>query len=131
MTFEPIDDDEYETTATRPRPRRPGRRAIRRRYAILGVLAENGPTSGIDLCWLLHRSSGTIYPDLAALEADGRVVGEWHDVRDGYPRWRLYRLPTDDERRARRKRSFTEVFFDPALVKPPPLRWAPRPAHGI
>lgn len=76
-----------------------GRHAERRRYAILGALAEHGPTGALELCRLLRRPSGTIYPDLAALESDRRIVGEW--LTGPWPRRRLYRLPTDDERAAR------------------------------
>lgn len=72
------------------------RRAARRRYAILGALAEHGPATATQLCQLLHRASGTLYPDLAVLEGEGRVVGKW--TTGPHPRRRLYRLPTPQER---------------------------------
>jgi hypothetical protein len=95
VTFEPIDHDDDTAPTTR---RRAGRRAERRRYAILGALAEHGPTGALELCRLLRRPAGTLYPDLSALEADRRVVGEW--LTGPWPRRRLYRLPTVDERAA-------------------------------
>jgi hypothetical protein len=102
MSFAPWrEDDEDEA-----RPRRVGRRAARRRYAIVGALAEHGRMSGLGLCLTLHLPSGTIWPDLAALEGDGRIVGEWvAPLAPLLPPRRLYRLPTDDERRAHRKRA--------------------------
>jgi len=82
--------------------RRARRRAALRCYAILGALAENGPTSESELCRLLHRPLGTLYPDLAALEHHGRVTGEWLLTPAGQPRRRLYRLTTAQERAATR-----------------------------
>lgn len=82
------------------------KRADRRRYAIVGALAERGPSTGIDLCIALYRGLGTIYPDLVVLENDGRIVSEWAaPLTPLSPPRRLYRLPTDDERRAHRKRA--------------------------
>ena len=98
MTFEPIDHDETEDAPPVTRRRVAGRRAERRRYAILGALTEHGPTPALDLGKRLRRPAGTIYPDLAALESDRRIVGEW--LPGPWPRRRLYRLPTDDERAA-------------------------------
>lgn len=81
-------------------------RTVRRRYAILGVLAEWGALNATTLCTLLHHPCATLYADLAALEGDGRIVGEWVVYAPaGQPRRRLYRLPTDDERAARHART--------------------------
>ena len=101
MTFEPIDwPDEYETAATRPRPRRRilGRRAHRRRLEILGALLA-GPAPESDLACRCRRMPGTLYADLVKLEHEGEVTIE--RVRyDGRPRT-AYRLPTLEERAAR------------------------------
>lgn len=104
------------------------RRAERRRFAIVGVLAEYGPSTGFGLCLILHRPSGTIYPDLAALEDQGRIVGEWLLTPAGQPRRRLYRLATDGERRAHRSRR--EQLETATQGTRTPLRIVPRPAGG-
>lgn len=106
------------------------RRADRRRFAILGVLAEHGPSTGIDLCLTLHLPSGTIYPDLAALESDGRIVGEWGQVDALGPRRRLYRLATDEERRAHRRRR-EELEAAKRAGRTRPLRVVPQPHGGV
>lgn len=119
------------------------RRTDRRRYAILGVLAERGPSTGLDLCLILHRPSGAIYPDLAALEDQGRIVGEWEkpnfstpffapalrDERGPRPRRRLYRLATDDERRAHRARR-EQLEAARRAGRTRPLQIVPKPALG-
>lgn len=66
------------------------RRVVRRRYSILGVLAERGPSTGIEICYVLRRATGTIYPDLAWMEGYGLIASEWAD--EPHPRRRLYRL---------------------------------------
>lgn len=75
MTFEPIGDDEYELAATRPRPRRTSRRAERRRLAIVGAiaLADGGIATASAIEHATRRAPGTLYPDLAALEHQGRI----------------------------------------------------------
>lgn len=84
-------------------------RRINRHFAILGALAEYGPQDGWELCQLLRRPSGTIYPDLAALEHEGRIVAEWAEVDAFGPRRRVYRLPTSYERAARARAVQTET----------------------
>lgn len=103
------------------------RRADRRRFAIVGVLAEHGPTSGFDLCLILHRPSGTIYPDLAALEHEGRIVADWTEVDVLGPRRRLYRLSTDDERHGHRRRR-EQLEAAKQVGRTRPLRVVPKPA---
>lgn len=98
MTFESIDDDEYETAATRPRPKRVGRRAERRRLAIVGAiaLAADGIATARDIERAVHRAPGTLYADLAALEHHGRIVSQNRYV-GGWPRGLEYRLATAEE----------------------------------
>lgn len=67
------------------------KRAVRRRYAILGVLAETGPTNALTICRMLRRGPGTVYPDLAWMEDHGLVAADWEERADGRPRRRLYR----------------------------------------
>lgn len=67
------------------------RRAVRRQYAILGVLARLGPLTQTSIALELHRGLGTLYPDLAVLEHNGWIVSEWN--ADYGARVRLYRLP--------------------------------------
>lgn len=82
------------------------RRALRRRYAILGALHEHGPQYEDGLCTLLRAASGTLYADLGALERDYLIVGEEGAPTVAQPSRRLYRLANADERdrgwRARR-----------------------------
>jgi DNA-binding PadR family transcriptional regulator len=106
------------------------RRGDRRCFAIVGVLAERGPSTGIDLCTALHRGPGTIYPDLMGLEQQGRVVGYWGDTMPGTQlRRRLYRLATDDERRDHRRRQ-EQLKAAKQAARIPPLRVVPKPAIG-
>lgn len=108
------------------------RRAERRRWAIVGVLAERGPSTAPAIAEALYRNAGAIYYDLMVLEEDeARVVSYWGGTVPGTElRRRMYRLSTDDERGAhRRRRSLTELFFDPASVPPPRRRWL-SPAMG-
>lgn len=103
MTFESIDDDEYEAAATRPRPRRRlrGRNAGRRRQAIVDLLDEYGPLTRDELAAELRRRSIRSRPlnrDLFALIVDARVVC-YRDPEDlGWPRQHLYRLATAGEK---------------------------------
>lgn len=102
MSFEPWrDDDEYETAATRPRPRRRrvGRRAERRRYAILGALAEHGPQRTRDVAKCLRIGLVETGNQLLLLEKQGRVVSELTLAPPGEPLPRFYRLPHEWERR--------------------------------
>lgn len=118
------------------------RRADRRRWAIIGVLAECGPLNAVAIAELLHRNGGAIYYDLMVLEDQGRIVGEWekpgctevfHDpaLTGGQPfrpRRRLYRLATDDERRAHGdRRRALEAAKQAGRARP--LRVVPQP-HG-
>lgn len=74
------------------------KRAVRRRYAILGVLALDGPSYALDLCKALRRGPGTIYPDLSWMEIHGLVAADWVNQSEGRPRRRRYRLTTPAER---------------------------------
>jgi len=108
------------------------RRGDRRRFGIVGVLAEHGPCTAIDLCQALHRGPGTIYPDLVTLEQrEGRVVSYWGATVPGTElRRRMYRLANSDERaehHRRRKELLEAARQAPAL---PPLRIVPKPAIG-
>lgn len=98
MTFGPIGGDEYETAATRPRPKRVGRRAERRRLAIVGAiaLADGGIATVDGIERATHRAPGTLYADLAALEYHGRIVSQNRYV-GGWPRGLEYRLATAEE----------------------------------
>jgi hypothetical protein len=71
--------------------RRPScyRRALLVKYAILGVLATNGPSTSAEVAGILRRRPGGTLMDLAVMERVwGQVVSEWADE----PRRRLYRL---------------------------------------
>jgi len=106
------------------------RQGDRRRFAIVGVLAERGPSTAISLCHALHRGPGTIYPDLVALEQQGRVVSYWGDAVPGTElRRRMYRLATDDERRDHQRRREQLEAAKRAPAKPP-LRVVPKPCGG-
>jgi len=107
------------------------RQGDRRRFAIVGVLAEEGPSTAISLCHALHRGPGTIYPDLVALEQQGRVVSYWAagtGTGTGTRR-RLWRLATDDERRDHQRRREQLEAAKRAPAKPP-LRVVPKPCGG-
>lgn len=71
------------------------KRADRRRYAILGVLAEEGPCGVSVLERRLRREPGTLYPDLAVLEHFGRIKVLLPDREPGHT---AYRLATTAER---------------------------------
>jgi len=106
------------------------RQGDRRRFAIVGVLAEQGPSAAISLCHVLHRGPGTIYPDLVALEQQGRVVSYWGHVVPGTElRRRMYRLANDDERRDHQRRREQLEAAKRAPAKPP-LRVVPKPCGG-
>lgn len=92
------------------------RRSERRQYAILGALHEHGPLFELDLCNLLYRWPGTLYPDLASLEGDGLVVGEWQPHVADKPRRRRYRVTTDAERDDGRRRLQEYLLVE--LAKP-------------
>lgn len=71
-----------------------GRRAVRRRYAILGVLGEIGPATATAIADRLARNGGAIYADLVWMEQGGLITAEWEQRGDGRPRRRLYRPST-------------------------------------
>lgn len=68
------------------------RRANRRRYAILGALAEEGPCGVSVLERRLRRAPGTLYPDLAVLERAGRIKSLHADREPGHTAYRLATL---------------------------------------
>lgn len=73
------------------------RRATRIRYAILGLLHENGDASLATLTAVLgHRPADTARA-LDALERARAVVGSAPMSVNGGPPRRYYRLPHDDE----------------------------------
>ena len=76
------------------------RRAIRRRYAILGALHEHGPQLADELAKVLRCGHGTLYPDLAVLECDGLIVGDQVAQPYGRPDRRRYRVTSAEERAA-------------------------------
>lgn len=114
------------------------RRGDRRRFAIIGVLAERGRMSSPDLCQTLHLPARTMWFDLSALEADGRIIGEWEEPgptelfydpaqAPGLPpprRRRLYRLTATDERDRRRRlrREVDQEIADRTAAARPPRR---------
>lgn len=67
------------------------KRALRRRYAILGVLAWKGRSHEPDLVKALGRGPGTIYPDLAWMEKHNLISSFNEDGTE--PRRRIYSLP--------------------------------------
>jgi DNA-binding IclR family transcriptional regulator len=66
-------------------------RAVRRRFAILGVLAEDGPSTGTDICYALRLPSSAISADLDTLVSEHRIKAVADDHPE--PRTRYYRLP--------------------------------------
>jgi predicted ArsR family transcriptional regulator len=94
MSFAPWrEDDEDEAS----RPRRIGRRTLRRHYAIVGVLAEHGPLRARDVADRLRCGLVDAGNALMLLEKQGRVVGEKAARMDGTPMVRFYRLPHEWE----------------------------------
>lgn len=104
-----------------------GKRAVRRRYAILGVLVDIGPANAIAIADKLARNGGAIYADLAWMEAQGLIISEWERPADGRPRRRLYRIATDDERSRRRRirREIDQEIADRVAALKPPRRRIP------
>ena len=111
-----------------------GKRAVRRRYAILGVLVDIGPANATAIADKLARNGGAIYADLAWMESEGLIVGEWERAADDRPRRRLYRIATDDERGRRRRirREVDQEIADRVAARTPPWRRIPilRPGGG-
>lgn len=103
--------------------------AANRRWAILGVLAERGPSTGLDLCLTLHLPSFAIWPQVTVLENEGRIVGEWTTTGPFKRRVRLFRLPTDDERREHQRLREQLEAAKRADAKPR-LHVVPRPCGG-
>lgn len=68
--------------------KRRARRAVRKQWAIYGVLARKGPMSETSLCLELEYALGTLYPDLAVLERKGYISPQW--VEGTEPRLRIY-----------------------------------------
>lgn len=67
------------------------------RLAVLGALLESPtkPRYGLDISRAAGLATGTVYPILARLEADGWVESYWEDIdaaAEGRPRRRYYRL---------------------------------------
>lgn len=73
------------------------RRTIRRRYAILGVLAQYGPSSATEVALRLRYQPGSLYPDLVAMEGERLVDSEWAENFGEMPRHRLYRVAKNDQ----------------------------------
>lgn len=69
------------------------RRATRRRYEIIGVLDEVQDATADEITDLLRRPLGTLYPDLAILEREGRIIADWDGPGGNWPHTRRYRLP--------------------------------------
>lgn len=66
-------------------------RAIRKQWAIYGVLARKGSMSETGLCMELNYAFGTLYPELMVLERKGLVTSHWYESINGlYPRHRVY-----------------------------------------
>lgn len=116
--------------------RRPtaGKRAVRRRYAILGVLHDIGPANATAIADKLARNGGAIYADLAWMERECLIVSEWEVRDDDRPRRRLYRIATDDERGRRRwiRREMDQEIADRVAALKPPRPRIPvfRPGGG-
>lgn len=107
------------------------KRATRRRYEILGVLHEHGPQFENELCILLGRRPGTLYPDLSTLEAASLITGEWEECNDGRCRRRRFRITSPDkrERGQRIGRQVDQEIADRVAVRRPQRRITfPRPA---
>ena len=69
------------------------KRALQRRYAIIGVLCKRGSMSETGICLELGIPLGTIYPDLQLLEEQGYIIPQW--VEGPYPRHRVYKLENE------------------------------------
>ena len=72
--------------------------------ALLGALLEAGPgwSHGYELASLTGIQSGTLYPLLIRLEAQGFLEAEWHQpVAGGRPPRHAYRLTAAGKRLAR------------------------------
>lgn len=97
MTFEPIDWNDEDEDAVRPRRSR----RTRRRQAILDVLAEHGPLTIAATTRALHRRwTLPIVLDLDALQQQGHVLSQWLNL-NGRPPQLEYRLPNPAEQDAR------------------------------
>jgi DNA-binding PadR family transcriptional regulator len=71
---------------------------------ILAILAARGDgwSHGYELCRLAGVKSGTLYPLLIRLEAQGYLVAEWEAVTEpGRPPRHMYRLTATGQRLAR------------------------------
>ena len=66
------------------------RRAVRRRYAVMGVLADLGPSSATEVSLKLHRGFGVTLLDLDWMAHHGLV--ESFEDSGPHPRIRRYRL---------------------------------------
>jgi predicted ArsR family transcriptional regulator len=77
------------------------RRTLRRRYAILGLIMENGDASVNTIAKVLRYHHTDVLTELVLLEKQGRVVSELGMHVDGGASRRFYRLPTDAERATR------------------------------
>lgn len=70
---------------------------------ILAILASRGDgwSHGYELCRLAGVKSGTLYPLLIRLEAQGYLVAEWEAVAEpGRPPRHMYRLTASGQRLA-------------------------------
>lgn len=72
------------------------RKRAARLAAIIDHLANHPDSGGYDICKGAGLSSGSLYPELARLEQDGRVTSRWADGPE--PRRRLYRLAEEGNR---------------------------------
>ena len=71
---------------------------------ILAILAVRGDgwSHGYELCRLAGVKSGTLYPLLIRLEAQGYLAAEWEAVAEpGRPARHMYRLTASGQRLAR------------------------------
>lgn len=67
------------------------RRRARQEDAIVACLADGEARTGYMISQAIGRKSGTIFPTLARLEGDRRIVSFWEDPDGERPRRRLYR----------------------------------------
>lgn len=107
------------------------RRAEHRRERIVKLLRRHGSLPATAIAELLHRNVWTTYNDLTVMEeVEGRIVGYWSEPVPGSTlRRRLWRLATNDERRAQRRRQEQlEVATQAGRIRP--LRIVPSPAIG-
>jgi DNA-binding PadR family transcriptional regulator len=72
--------------------------------AVLAIMAEAGPRwcHGYELCQRAGIKSGTLYPLLIRLEAQGHLEAEWQEPAEaGRPRRHAYRLTAAGRQLAR------------------------------